>query len=109
MSMFFMKIYLDETTTAGKKMQVNIWNHDPAWKTDFWVDGVHMGPLSQEEGFDPYAYATLLGPDLPKPRGFAEPRKTEHMFHAVIPSSAKEIKVTATDRFGNKYSAIQKA
>ena len=104
-----MKIYLDETTTAGKKMQVNIWNHDPAWKTDFWVDGVHMGPLSQEEGFDPYAYATLLGPDLPKPRGFAEPRKTEHMFHAVIPSSAKEIKVTATDRFGNKYSAIQKA
>jgi hypothetical protein len=104
-----MKIYLDETTTSGKKMQVNIWNHDPAWKTDYWVDGVHMGPLSQEEGFDPYAYATLLGPELPKPRGFAEPRKTEHMFHALIPSSAKEIKVIATDRFGNKYSAIQKA
>jgi hypothetical protein len=42
---------------------------------------------------------------LPKPRGFAEPRKTEHMFKAMIPATTKEIKVIATDRFGKKYTS----
>jgi hypothetical protein len=88
-----------------KKMQVNIWNHDPEWKTEYWIDGVNKGSLQQNEAFDPDAYATLLGPDLPKPRGFAEPRKTEHMFQASIPAGSKEIKVVAIDRFGKKFES----
>ena len=99
-----LNIFIDEQDDQ-KRMQVNIWNHDPAWTTEYWVDGVRKGALEQAEAFDPLAYATLLGPDLPKPRGFAEPRKTEHMFKAMIPASAKEIKVIATDRFGKKYTA----
>ncbi len=98
-----MKIFVDDKD-AQKQVQVNIWNHDPAWKTDYWIDGVHKGALEQTEAFDPLAYSTLLGPDLPKPRGFAEPRKTEHMFKAMIPASAKEIKIVATDRFGKKFT-----
>jgi hypothetical protein len=54
---------------------------------------------------DPLAEATMLGPELPKPRGFAEPRNTDHLFKALIPSDAKEIRVVATDRFGKKYTA----
>jgi hypothetical protein len=99
-----MKIFVDEAGSQ-KQVQVNIWNHDPEWKTEYWIDGVHKGSLEQHEGFDPMAYATLLGPQLPRPRGFAEPRKTEHMFKAIVPSSTKEIKVVATDRFGKKYTA----
>ncbi|HEX5653820.1 MAG TPA: calcineurin-like phosphoesterase family protein [Chitinophagaceae bacterium] len=102
-----MKIYVDDAE-GQKKVQVNIWNHDPEWKTDYWLDGVHKGPLEQVEGFDPLAYASLLGPDLPKPRGFAEPRKTDHLFTAMVPSSVKEIKVMATDRFGKKYTSTHK-
>ena len=91
-----------------KQVQVNIWNYDPEWRTEYWIDGNNKGSLQQTEAFDPVAYATLLGPDLPKPRGFAEPRKTEHMFKAAVPSSFSEIKVVATDRFGKKYSATYK-
>lgn len=102
-----MKIFIDELN-GEKQVQVNIWNYDPEWKTEYWVDGNNKGSLQQIDAFDPVAYATLLGPDLPKPRGFAEPRKTEHMFKAPVPSSFSEIKVVATDRFGKKYSTIQK-
>ncbi len=99
-----LKIHLDTTTDAHKQILVNIWNHDPAWTTEYSIDGVNKGTLEQFQGFDPVAYKTLLGPDLPKPRGFAEPRKTEHLFKAIIPADAKEIMVTATDRFGKKLT-----
>jgi hypothetical protein len=99
-----MKIFIDDANDQ-KQAQVNIWNHDPEWKTEYWIDGSNKGSLEQVEAFDPLAYSTLLGPDLPKPRGFAEPRKTEHMFRAMVPATTKEIKVIATDRFGKKYTS----
>jgi hypothetical protein len=71
------------------------------------VDGVAKGALEQFEGFDPEAYATLSGPNLPKPRGFAEPKMTDHLFRAFIPNSAKEITIIVTDRFGKKYTQTQ--
>ncbi|RYZ45178.1 MAG: metallophosphoesterase, partial [Chitinophagaceae bacterium] len=98
-------IYDNELSATEKQVLVNIWNHDPAWKTEYWVDGVSRGALEQTEGFDPLAYKNMLGPDLPKPRGFAEPKKTKHLFRAVVPASAKAVKVVATDRFGKTYTA----
>ncbi len=97
-----LKIYVEDLPNE-KQLQVNIWNYDPTWKTDYWIDGIYKGSLQQTESFDPIAWATLLGPELPSKRGFAEPRKTDHMFKALVPSATKEIKVVATDRFGNKY------
>lgn len=91
---------------AQKQVIVNIWNYDPAWKNEYWVDGMRKGPMEQFEGFDPVAYSKLLGPDLPKPRGFAEPHKTNHLFHALVPATAREVIVKATDRFGNEYSTV---
>jgi hypothetical protein len=98
-----MKIFVNELQPNQKQAIVNIWNHDPAWKTEYFVDGQNKGSLEQFEGFDPMAYATMLGPDLPKPRGFAEPRKTDHLFRATLPAGSKEIEVVATDRFGKKF------
>jgi len=101
-------IFVSDFNTVQKLVKVNIWNYDPTWKTEYSLDGIKKGPLEQYEGFDPVAYATLLGKDLPKPRGFAEPRMTDHLFRAFIPVSAKEITITATDRFGKNYTATQK-
>jgi hypothetical protein len=98
-----LKLFLKEEA-AQRKLQVNIWNYDPAWKTEYWIDGVNKGALEHADIFDPDAYSTLAGPDLPKPRGFAEPKKTGHMFEAMINSPVKEIKVVATDRFGKAFS-----
>jgi hypothetical protein len=99
-----MKIHVQEADESNRRVLVNIWNFDPAWKTEYWLDGKSFGALEQFEAFDPEAYATMLGPDLPKPRGFAEPKKTDHLFRALVPSSARELKVAATDRFGNIFT-----
>lgn len=99
------KLYAKEGE-GGPQVIANIWNYDPEWKTEYFVDGVARGPLKQVEDFDPLAYSTMLGPDLPKPRGFAEPKKTDHLFEATVSSSAKEVKVVATDRFGARYEAV---
>lgn len=101
-----MKLYTKQHDAAQQQIIANIWNWDKEWKTECIVDGVNKGALAQVDDFDPLAYSTLLGPDLPKPRGFAEPKKTNHLFSALVPSSAKEIKVVATDRFGNRYESM---
>ncbi len=103
-----MKIFLKEYNATEQYLIVNIWNYDDAWQNSFMVDGVAKGSLEKYKGFDPGAYKNLLGPDLPAKRGFAEPRITDHLFQAIIPAGAKEITVTATDRFGKKYMKIYK-
>ena len=102
-----LSLSVNDFDAMQKQVQVNIWDHDPAWKTEYRIDGVSKGSLEQFEGFDPVAYKNMLGPELPKPRGFAEPKKTTHLFKAVVPSSAKEIEVIATDRFGKVYKKVQ--
>jgi hypothetical protein len=101
-----MKLFVNDFNDSQKQLIANIWNYDPAWKNEYWLDGELKGEMEQFEGYDPLAYSSLLGPDKPKPRGFAEPKLTNHLFRAVIPSGTREIKVVATDRFGNQYSSI---
>jgi hypothetical protein len=101
-------VFVDDMDATQKQLQVNIWNYDPSWKTEYWVDDVSRGALERFTGYDPYAYKTLLGPDLPKARAFAEPKKTDHLFKAFVPSSAKEIKVVATDRFGKRFTELHR-
>lgn len=98
-------IYEQSSLTANDELLVNIWNYDDAWKTNFWVDGQYQGALQQYTGLDPLATKTLAGPDLPNPRGFAEPVLTNHLFKAKLPATASVIKIEATDRFGKKYTA----
>ncbi len=102
-------LIVQDQDAATKKLQVNVWNYDPQWTVECWVDGVKHDSLKQEKGFDLQAVALYEGPELPKPRGFAEPKKTDHLFNAVIPATAKQVKVLATDRFGKKYLAEYKA
>ena len=101
-----MKIYGSDFSSTQKQVLVNIWNYDPAWKTEYWVDGISKGSLEMFESFDPDAYKAMLGPDLPKPRGFAEPKKNKHMFRAIVPGTSKTVRVVATDRFGKTYTAV---
>lgn len=107
-SSYQMKTYLSNADDQNKLLQVNIWNHDAQWKTAYIVDGVNKGELTQYEGMDPDAYNNMLGPDKPKPRGFAEPKNTRHLFKALIPASAHEVIVHTFDPFGNKFTTTQK-
>ncbi|RYF85116.1 MAG: metallophosphoesterase, partial [Chitinophagaceae bacterium] len=101
-----MKTHVMPGKDAAKQILVNIWNYDPQWKTEYWVDGESRGALQQTEGIDPDAQRTMLGPDLPKPRGFAEPKYTVHLFKASVPDTASELRIVATDRFGKSYTDL---
>jgi hypothetical protein len=98
-------LIVQDQDAASKKLQVNVWNYDPQWTVECWVDGARHDAFNRENGFDLLAVALYEGPELPKPRGFAEPKKTDHLFNAVIPATAKQVKVQATDRFGQQYTA----
>lgn len=99
-----MKLYTTPYSDDSIQVVANIWNHDPAWKTEYLVDGESKGTLTQFEGYDMDAFKKMMGPDLPKPRGFAEPQQTKHLFSAVVPATAKKVTVIATDRFGRQYT-----
>ncbi|RZK72813.1 MAG: metallophosphoesterase, partial [Pedobacter sp.] len=45
------------------------------------------------------------GDKLPATRSFAEPHRTDHLFMAHFSPSVKKMKVTATDRFGQQFTA----
>lgn len=98
------RLYLIEDN-GQKKLVANVWNWDPAWKISYELDGKAMGELKQAEGYDPDAVTTMKGPTLPKGRSFPEPHITQHLFAANLDGTTQKIKVTATDRFGNVYTA----
>jgi hypothetical protein len=97
---------VENTANNERELFANVWNWDPTWKVEWQVDGVNRGLLPQQADFDPLAVSLYKGGQLPKSRPFVEPKKTEHMFKVAIPQGSREVKVVATDRFGNIYEAI---
>lgn len=92
-----------EPLTANNRILANVWNYDPEWKVECFLDGKPMA-LEKVKGFDPEAVRLYKGPTLPvEGRVFAEPSRTEHLFMAHCSSSVKVVKITATDRFGEQF------
>lgn len=98
------RIYVDELTNQ-KRLIANVWNHDPNWKVEYFLDGKAMGEMEQQKGFDPLSVQLYKGDKLPLGRTFPEPRMTDHLFIAHFAPSVKKVKVVATDRFGEKFIA----
>jgi len=97
-------IYVDELTNQ-KRLIANVWNWDPMWKVEYFLDGKPMGNLEQEKGYDPLSVTLYKGDTLPAGRTFPEPHKTEHLFVAHFKPDIKKVKVIVTDRFGEKFEA----
>ncbi|HTN19680.1 MAG TPA: calcineurin-like phosphoesterase family protein [Pelobium sp.] len=95
-------IYID-TLTNQKRLLVNVWNYDPEWKVEYALDGIPMGELAQQTGFDPLSVKLYKGDQLPVGRNFPEPAQNNHLFMAHFKPEVKRVTVTVTDRFGNKY------
>lgn len=95
-----------ENVNNQKKITANVWNWDPAWKIEYFVDGKPKGIMENQKGFDPLAVKLYLGDKLPQNgRYFVEPNQTDHLFFALLSDQEKHIKVIATDRFGNQYKS----
>lgn len=87
------------------RMVANVWNWDPKWKVNYFLDDKPMGELKNEIGYDPLSVKLYKGDQLPAGRHFPEPVETDHLFVASFASTVKTVKVIATDRFGDTYSA----
>ncbi|WEK19819.1 MAG: calcineurin-like phosphoesterase family protein [Candidatus Pedobacter colombiensis] len=101
-------VYVEELTNQ-KRIIANVWNWDPEWKVEYFLDDQPMGVLEQQKGYDPLAVQLYKGDKLPVTRSFAEPKKMDHLFIAHFSPSVKSIKVIATDRFGEKYTTTLNA
>ncbi len=93
-----------EKLTNQIRMIANVWNWDPQWKVEYFLDGKAIGALKNEIGFDPQAVTLYKGEELPASRKFVEPIETDHLFVAHFDPAVKKVKVVATDRFGQKYT-----
>lgn len=91
-----------ETLTNQKRIIANVWNYDPEWKVECFLDG-KLVTMEKQIGLDPEAVRLYLGDKLPVGRAFTEPKKTDHLFMVHCEPSIKTVKVVATDRFGEKF------
>ena len=88
---------------APEEIVANVWNWDEQWKVEWFEDGIAKGEMERRVALDPMAVQLYAGPQLPKKHKFVEPTLTDHLFFAKPSAAATEIKVKATDRFGNVY------
>lgn len=93
-----------ETLTNQKRIIANIWNYDPEWKVECFLDGKPVA-MEKQIGFDPEAVRLYLGDKLPETRSFAEPKKTDHLFMVHCEPNVKKVRIVATDRFGEQFTA----
>ena len=103
-----MSIHIDKLNDQ-KKLIINVWNWDPEWKVEYALDGKKMGAPAQQKGYDPLSIILYKGDQLPAGRTFPEPAENDHLFVANLNPDVKKIKVTVTDRFGNKYEQVANA
>lgn len=91
---------------AGRPDEIvaNVWNWDPQWKVTWFENGVRQGEMQQQTGLDPMAVQLQAGDQLPAKHKWVEPTMTDHLFFARPSANAKEIRIEATDRFGQVYS-----
>lgn len=81
----------------------NVWNYDPAWKVEWWLDGKSMGAMQPFVGLDPLAKELYLGNKLPAKHKWVEPVLTNHLFATAAVQAGQTIVVKATDRFGQVF------
>lgn len=95
-----------ETLTNQKRIIANVWNYDPEWKIECFLDGKSV-IMEKQMGFDPEAVRLYKGDKLPASRPFAEPSRTDHLFMVHCDPNVKNIKVKVTDRFGETYEVFK--
>lgn len=86
---------------------VNVWDYDPAWRVEWYEDGVYMGLMTQVEEYSPL-HATDLKATYEKigrePSEYKLTIKANHYFAAKPSEKAADIKIKVTDRFGNVFT-----
>ncbi|MEO7212971.1 calcineurin-like phosphoesterase family protein [Mucilaginibacter sp.] len=99
-----LSLYVEKLTNQ-MRLIANVWNYDPEWKVEYFLDDKPMGALPKEIGYDPLAVTLYKGDQLPAGRHFVEPIQTDHLFVTHFDPAVNKVRVDVTDRFGNKYTS----
>ena len=78
----------------------NIWNWDPKWKVEVYENGTLSGEMTPYRDTD--AWATAYHIDV-MGLGSNYNKNTDHLLYFDLKDPSAEVKVVATDRFGNIY------
>ena len=84
----------------------NIWASDPAWRVEFAIDGKPCGQVERFEAYDPAAIA-MYSDTSQMDHKWIYPSISDHYYRVPLPEGARQVTVTATDRFGRTYRAEQ--
>jgi hypothetical protein len=99
-----MKVYADTPDYPGEVI-VNVWDFDPAWKVEYFEDGIKICDMERFKAQDILAKELYKDPSTLK-RSWVWAIPTENMFRAQISTGAKKMEVRVTDRFGRVYTKI---
>ena len=94
---------------APDEIVANVWDWDPEWKVVWYEGGERRGEMARRTGTDPLSERLHRGPRLPERRTWVEPVPTDHLFYAPVSPAASDVRVEATDRWGNVFSATPEA
>ncbi len=97
-----MKVYVNNPDYPGQ-IVANVWDYDPAWKVEYYEDGVLKGQMERFKAQDPLAKELYKDPSSLK-RTWVYAAPTENMFKAPVSEGAKKLEVKVTDRFGRVYT-----
>lgn len=86
----------------GNTLIANVWNADNDWKIEVYENGVKTGDMTPANvNKDAWAKGYHIGVLNRNPNNYNA--DCPHLFVFALKDPAAEIKVTATDRFGNQY------
>ncbi len=88
-------------SAAANRIIANVWNWDPEWSVKVYENGVYSGDMTRTTISDPWVKAYHIG--VQKGRE-ALARATDHIFYFDLKDQSAEVRVEATDRFGNIYT-----
>jgi predicted phosphodiesterase len=101
-----MRAYLPGADPAApQELIANVWDADEGWTVDWYEDGERRGRMARRIGRDPVSLRIHSGEQLPPRRAWVDPYP-RYLYYAPVSSTASEIRVEATDRFGRKYMAV---
>ncbi len=86
----------------GDVLTANVYNYDPGWRVEVYVDGAFAGEMQRCWGADPAA-AELYPKGQNKVYSWLSYGQTRHLFRWKMPPGAGNVIVRVADRFGNVY------
>lgn len=89
---------------TARTLVANVWNADPSWKVEVYMDGNKLGDMQLNTSLntDAWSLGYHLGMLNRNPANYTT--ATKHLYTFEVTNPNNTLKVVATDRFGKAYS-----